>query len=143
MADWNTRLAVAYLDDTGKTVEIAPVDSLSTTFNLNAEPLHCLSATHIGVVYQPQQINFTMTVKAIGHATAELTAIALRGGRFDIVLQEQSGTDWSFKTVVMTDCVITSSAQSAAASGAPTVTFSGFSLAAKVEGKSGPAVSLP
>ncbi|MER5355430.1 hypothetical protein ABT093_34530 [Kitasatospora sp. NPDC002551] len=143
MADWNTRLAVAYIDDAGKSAEIAPIDSMSTTFNLNAEPLHSLGATHVGVVYQPSQVNFSMTVKAIGPAAAELTAIALRGGRFDIVLQEQSGTDWSFRTVVMSDCVVTASAQSASIAGAPTVTFSGFSLAAKVEGKSGPAVAIP
>ena len=67
------------------------------------------------------------------------------GTRFDIVLQEnEGGTDWSFKSVVMQDCIITSATPSAATiSGAPSATFSGFSLGAKAEPKQGDTVRIP
>jgi len=144
MADWKTKLAVVYQDDAGNTVEITPIQSYSPNFALNAEALHSIEDTHTGVVYSPQQLSFSMTVNAIGDVAARLTSLALEGKRFDIVLQEREGTDWSFNTVVMSQCIITSAAPTAATvSGAPSATFSGFSLAAKVEPKRGSAVSVP
>jgi hypothetical protein len=144
MADWKTRLAVVYQDDAGNTVEITPIQSYTPNFALNAEALHSIEHTHTGVVYSPQQLSFSMTVNAIGGVAARLTTLALTGKRFDIVLQEREGTDWSFNTVVMSQCIITSAAPTAATvSGAPSATFSGFSLSAKVEPKQGQAVSVP
>ena len=144
MADWKTRLAVVYQDDEGNTVEITPVQSYSPNFALNAEALHSIEDTHTGVVFNPQQLSFSLTVNAIGDVPARLTAIALEGRRFDIVLQERDGTDWSFNTVVMSRCIITAAAPTAATvSGAPSATFSGFSLAAKVEPKQGGPVAVP
>ncbi len=145
MPDWKTRLAVSYTDEDGNTVNVTPIDSFSPSFSLNAEVLHSLEQTHIGVVYSPQAISFSMTVKAIGDAAAKLTALALQGKRFDILLQESDGgDDWAFKTVVMKECIITSATPtSASISGAPSATFSGFSLAASAEPKSGAAVSIP
>jgi len=142
MPDWNTRLAVSYQDDTG-THEITPIDSFSPTFGLTADALHSVEKTHIGVVYSPQAMTFSLTVKAIGAVAAQLTALAMERKRFDIILQEgDGGTDWSFKKVVMSDCVITSAGPtSATVSGAPTATFSGFSLAASEE--SAGTVSIP
>ena len=73
-----------------------------------------------------------------------LTAIAMQGKRFNVILQETEGDDWAFKSVVMSDCVITNATPSAASpSGAPTATFSGFSLAAKAEPKTGSPVEVP
>jgi len=128
MPDWNTRLAVS-----------------SPSFALTAEVLHSIEATHIGVVYNPQSMTFSMSVKAIGDTAARLTTLALNGTRFNIILQEsEGGADWSFKSVVMTDCIITSAAPSAATiSGAPAATFSGFSLSAKAEPKLGGTVRIP
>lgn len=142
--EWKTRLAVSYTAD-GKTVQISPIDSFSPSFSLNAEALHSIEKTHIGVIYTPQAMSFSMTVKAIGDVAAQLTTLALEGKEFDIVLQESDGgNDWSFKTIVMKDCIITSAAPSnAAISGAPAATFSGFSLAASAEPKNGAKVEVP
>ena len=146
MADWNTRLAVSYQEG-GSTVEITPIDSFSPTFSLSAEVLNSIEQTHLGVVYTPQAMTFSMTVKAIGDVVAKLTALAFAGTRFDVILQEadgSTGSDWSFKNLVMGDCVITSASPSpATVSGAPAATFSGFSLAAKAEPKTGPISTLP
>ena len=145
MPDWNSRLAVSYTDEDGNTVNITPIDSFSPSFSITSEALHSLEATHIGVVCSPQAITFSMSVKAIGDVAAKLTALALEGKLFDIILQEAGGgSDWSFKTIVLKDCTITSAAPTAATiSGAPSATFSGFSLAASAEPKSGAAVELP
>src|SRR5687768_9989435 len=145
MPDWNTRLAVSYEASDGTSGEISPIDSFSPSFALNAEVIHSLEATHVGVVYNPQNMTFSLSVKAIGDTAARLTALALDGTRFNIVLQEaEGGADWSFKSVVMSDCIITSASPSAATiSGAPAATFSGFSLAAKAEPKQGTTVKIP
>jgi hypothetical protein len=144
MPDWRSRLAVSYVDDTG-THAIIPVDSYSPSFSLSAEALHSIEQTHIGVVYQPKAITFSLSVKAIGDATAQLTLLAFGGTRFDIVLQEtDDGTDWSFKKIMLSDCVLTSAAPtSATISGAPAATFSGFSLSAQVDPKVGSPAKLP
>jgi hypothetical protein len=88
-------------------------------------------------------MSFSLSVKAVGDVAARLTALALEGKRFDIVLQEgDDGTDWSFKKVVMSQCVITSATPtSATISGAPAATFSGLSLAASIEADQ--TVSIP
>jgi hypothetical protein len=135
MPDWDTRLAVNYDDGTGET-EISPIDSFTPTFALNAEVLHSVEETHVGVVYSPQALSFSMTVRAIGDVSAKLTALALNGTRFTVSLKEKEGDDWGFKQVVMRDCVITSATPSTATiQGAPTATFSGFSLATTAEPK--------
>ena len=143
MPDWDTRLAVSYNDGTGD-VEISPIDSFSPTFSLSAEVLHSVEQTHIGVVYTPQAISFSMTVRAIGDVAARLTTLALNGTRFSVVLKEKTGDDWSFKSVVLSDCVITSATPGAATiSGAPSATFSGFSLGAKTDAKTGATARIP
>jgi hypothetical protein len=144
MPDWDTRLAVSYTDEDGNAVDVTPIDSFTPTFALNAEVLHSIEQTHIGVVYSPDAMSFSMSVRAIGDAAAKLTALALQGKRFDITLQEAVGNDWSFRNVVMSDCIITSASPSAATiSGAPAATFSGFSLGAKADPKNGTAASIP
>jgi hypothetical protein len=145
MPDWNTRLAVTYTDTDGNTVPITPIDSFAPTFALNAEALHSIEATHMGVIYSPEGMTFTMTVKAIGDVAAKLTSLALQGKHFDVVLQEtDDGHDWSFKSIVMQRCLITSAGPTTATvSGAPSATFSGFSLGAKSENKAGQTVQIP
>lgn len=144
MREWKTRLAVSFSAN-GSTYLISPIDSFSPSFAMNAEPLHSIEATHIGVVYQPDSITFSMTVKALGDVAGQLTALALKGTSFDILLQEQDGDDWSFHSIVMSNCVITSAAPSnASISGAPSATFSGFALSGKAEGKAASTtVSVP
>jgi len=141
--DWRTRLAVSYTEN-GKTVDITPIDSFSPSFSLSIEPIHSIERTHVGAVFSPQSITFSLTVKAIGDVAARLTALAMQGKRFDITLQEKIGDDWSFESVVLGDCMITSAMPtSASPSGAPTATFSGFSLHATTESKDKVKVEIP
>ena len=144
MADWKSRLVVNYKGEDGITL-LTPIDSFTPSFSLNTEVLHSIEDTHVGVVYSPQNLTFSMTVKAIGDGAAKLTALALQGKRFEIHLQEaEGGTDWSFSSVVMTQCIITSAMPSSATiSGAPTATFSGFSLASSVTGKGVGPIAVP
>ncbi|CAB3805739.1 hypothetical protein LMG28688_06243 [Paraburkholderia caffeinitolerans] len=144
MPDWNTRLAVSYTAN-NQTKTITPIDSFTPTFALAAEPLHSIEHTHIGVIYSPQAMTFTMTVKAIGTIAAELTALAINRTPFDVTLQESAnGNDWSYASVVMSNCVITSAVPSTATiSGAPTATFSGFCLSAAETDKNNTTATLP
>jgi hypothetical protein len=142
--DWKTRLAVSYVDKNGVKVDVSPIDSFSPSFSLGAEVIHSIEKTHIGSVFTPQSITFSMTVKAIGDVVAQLTVLALDATRFDVTLHENDGTDWSFKRVVLRDCLITSASPSnATVSGAPSATFSGYSLQATAEPKTGVAVTIP
>lgn len=145
MPDWKSRLAVSYIDDTQTEVLITPIDSFTPSFSLSTEVIHSIERTHVGVVYLPQNINFSLTVKAIGDVAAQLTTLALEGRRFDVVLQEtDEGSDWSFKKLVLSNCIITSASPSnATPSGTPTATFSGMSLAASAEAKRGQPVRIP
>ena len=72
MPDWKTRLAVSYKDEDGNEVNITPIDSFSPSFSLNAEVLHSLEQTHMGVVFSPQSMSFSLTVKAIGDVAAKI-----------------------------------------------------------------------
>jgi hypothetical protein len=142
--DWKTRLAVSYTDANGSTVHITPIDSFAPSFSLNVEAVHSLERTHIGAVFSPKNITFSMTVKAIGEAAAKLTTLALKGSRFDITLQEHDGNDWSFKTIVLSECLITAATPTTASvGGAPTATFSGLSMQATTEGKDGVRAAVP
>lgn len=144
--DWKTRLAVSYLDEDKNTVNVTPIDSFSPTFSLAADVLHSIEQTHIGVIYSPQAITFSMTVKAIGDVAGKLTALALSRKKFDITLQETNTSgDWTFHSLVLGDCVITSAAPTnATISGAPAATFSGVSLKATADAKgASPAASIP
>lgn len=143
MAEWNTKLAVQYTKG-AETVTITPIDSFSPSFSMNIEPLHSVEASHLGAIFSPPSMNFTMTVKAIGDVVGRLTKLALDGELFDITLLEQVGDDWSFSSFVLRNCLITSATPTTATiSGAPAATFSGFSLHADVDPKTGDASSLP
>ncbi len=125
---WNTRLSVRYTDATGEH-EISPIQSFTPTLATTAEPLHSIERTHVGVVTQPHSLTFSMTVNAIGPAAAQLTAVAINGTEFDLTLQEKIGNDWSFSSIVLRNCFLTSVSPTAATvMGAPQATFSGFSL---------------
>jgi len=144
MPDWNTQLAVSYVDEDDNTVNVTPIDSFSPTFQMNSEVMHSLEQSHIGLIYSPEQVSFQMTVKACGPAAAQLTALAMQGKSFDITLQEQQGDDWAFSTIVLSDCYINSAEPtSATPTGAPTATFSGVSLGANMTDKDGGSFELP
>lgn len=144
MPDWKTRLAVSYVDEDNNAVDITPIDSFTPTFSINAEILHSIEDTHMGMIFSPEQMTFSITVKAIGDVAAKLTALAVSGKRFNITLQEASGDDWSFQSIVMSDCIITNATPTnASPSGAPSATFSGVSLGATATDNASVAVSLP
>ena len=52
MREWKTRLAVSFTSN-GTNYLISPIDSFSPTFALNAEAMHSIEQTHIGVIYSP------------------------------------------------------------------------------------------
>lgn len=144
MPDWNTRLVVQVTTDGASPPDITPIDSFTPTFATSAEALHSIEKTHIGVIYSPKQITFSMAVRAIGGSVGRLTKLALEGTRFSVLLQQQEGNDWSFSSIVLTDCIITSAQPgSATVSGAPSATFSGFSLASTVTPNGGEAITVP
>jgi len=143
MASWTqTRLAVVVNGATA--APLTPIDSFSPTFALNTEVVHSIEATHIGWIANPDSFTFSLSVKAIGGAAAQLTRLAMSGTEFEIALYEQAGSagEWDFKHVVLRKCLITSASPSnATISGAPVATFSGISR--EVEADDGSAVKLP
>ncbi|MCF2872555.1 hypothetical protein L0664_15875 [Octadecabacter sp. G9-8] len=143
MPTWNSHLSIKY--DTGDGEKtITPIESFQPTFAMNAEPMHSVEAINIGVVYLPEQLNFSITVKAVGTATAELTMLAAKGTPFNIVMEEvdEGDVEWSLTEVLLSDCIITNANPSSAAiSGAPTATFSGFALGGKVSSAADSAVA--
>ncbi len=145
MPDWTTRLAVSYVDANNNSVSVTPIDSFAPSFALTADVLHSIEQTHLGMIYSPQAITFSMTVKAIGPVVGQLTALALSRTSFDVTLQESNtGTDWSFHSVVLSKCIITSATPTTATTtGAPAATFSGVSLSSTADPKAGTAVSIP
>jgi hypothetical protein len=137
MPEWHTKLAVSWEDKSGNEV-ITPVESFAPNFTIGATALHSIEATHIGAVYTPDAMAFSITVKAIGKPAAELTILAMEHKRFKILLVEQEGTDWSFEKVILEECVITGAQPSTVTpSGAPTAVFSGISLKANAESAEG------
>jgi len=135
MPSWKSRLSVKYDSGSGEQT-VTPIESFQPSFAMNAEPLHSVEAINIGVVYMPEQLNFSLTVKALGTATAQLTMLALNGTLFKIVMEEvdEGDVEWSLTEVLLDKCIITNAVPSSAAiSGAPTATFSGFALSGQVK----------
>ena len=145
MSDWRTRLVVYYKDDANNEDQIEHIDSLTHNFALNAEPVTSIGTTNAGVIYTPQQVQFTAVIKTIGDTASRLTALALAGKRFDIRLQQLQGEDFAWEKIVLSDCIATQASLSASAAGPPVLTLSGFSLAASAEpnGGGGATVEVP
>ena len=146
MPDWRTRLQLDYHDPiAGADITITPIDSFSPTFGAAGDVLHSIEQTHIGFVFSPQTITFTMTVKAIGSVVGQLTALAVNRTPFKVTLHESNnGHDWSFVRLVLDNCLITSAQPTAATvSGAPQATFSGISLSATADPKVGSEATMP
>jgi hypothetical protein len=130
MADWNTRLEVKLGDRT-----ITPIDNFTPTFNSPHTVIHSIEADNVGYVRQPFTFTFTMTVRAIGAAVADLTELAVNGTEFAIAVAERQGTDWAFKSIKFSRCIITSANPSnVVIDGAPSASFNCASLDVKMEG---------
>lgn len=122
--NWNTKLAVAV-----NGALISPVESFTPTLNTGHRVQHSLEADNVGIVTQAQTFTFTMTVRAVGVSVVTLTQLALAGTEFQIVVTEQTGTDWTFSQIAFNSCYFTSIAPSnITLDDAPTATFSGVCL---------------
>jgi hypothetical protein len=129
MPDWNTRLEVRVGNDL-----ISPIDNFTPTFNTPHTVVHSVEADNVGYVRQPQTFTFTMTVRAIGPAVADLTELAVNGQEFSIAVSERQGTDWAFKSIKFGRCIITSANPSnVVIDGAPAASFNCAALSVGVE----------
>ncbi|MFG2396924.1 hypothetical protein [Streptomyces lydicus] len=122
---WDTRLAVSV-----DAKPVTPIDSFNPTFNVPVQPLHSLEADNVAHIVQPQAFTFTMAVKAIGTSVATLTGLAMTNTAFSVVVQQGKGSDWTFKSIALNDCYITSVASTIVIDGVPTTTFNCISLQA-------------
>jgi len=122
--NWNTKLAVSV---DGKIV--SPIESFSPMLNTGHRVQHSLEADNVGIVTQAQTFTFNATVRAVGASVATLTRLALDGTEFQIVITEQTGTDWSFKQIAFNHCYFTSvSPSNLMLDDAPTANFCGVCL---------------
>jgi hypothetical protein len=129
MPDWNTRLEI-----TLGSKPVAPISQFTPTFNTPHTVINSVDGDNLGYVRQPQTFTFTMTVQAIGTIVADLTALAVNGTEFDISVAEKKGTDWSFKALKFTRCIITSTNPSNVVfDGAPSASFNCMSLSPGIE----------
>jgi len=105
MSDWkDTRLVVTYKQGSDPETEISPIDSFTPTFALNAEVIHSIERTHAGVVYS----------SSAPTSSAPTSSAPNSGPPSSSTLTSATPT-------------------SATPMGAPTATFSGFSLGAGAE----------
>lgn len=129
MPDWNTRLEVRLGNK-----PITPIDNFTPTFNTPHTVIHSLEADNVGFVRQPFTFTFTMTVRAISTVVADLTALAVSGTEFSIAVSEKKGTDWAFKSIKFSRCIITSTNPSnVVIDGAPVASFNCAALVMNTE----------
>ena len=129
MPDWNTRLEVRVGDEV-----ISPIDNFTPTFNTPHTVLHSIEADNVGYIRQPMTFTFTMTVRAIGTAVANLTELAVNGQTFNISVSEKQGTDWTFKSIKFSNCIFTSANPSnVVIDGAPAASFNCMALSVGLE----------
>jgi hypothetical protein len=119
MPDWTTKLAVML----GPT-PITPIEGFHPTFSTPHTVIHSIEADNVGFVKGPTTFTFTMTVQSNASVVADLTQMALDGTTFEIAVVENQGTDWAFKSIKFSNCVITKAGPIDIKPGAvPTITF--------------------
>ena len=120
MTDWNTRLAIVYQpldpiagEPQGQPLQITPIDSFQSTLNTAAQALHSLEQTHVGAVFSPADLQFTMTVKQSASEMGHLTELGLNHQRFNIGVQVSEVnpvtgvSDWNLQSILLSNCIIT------------------------------------
>ncbi len=128
--NWKTRLEVSV-----DSVPLSPIESFTPTVNSPVTVIHSIEADNIGAIHQPQTATFTMTLKAIGTAVADLTKMAVEGTKFEINVAEKQGQDWTFSKLLFRNCLITSANPSnVVIDGVPTATFNGIILGFQASG---------
>lgn len=157
MADWNTRLAIVYQPQDpitgqpqGNALQITPINSFQSTMNTAAQALHSLEQTHVGAVFSPADIQFTMTVVQSASEMGHLMEIGLNRARFQIgvVVSEVNpvtGTsDWNLQQIILNNCIITQMQVGPIVTTpgvAPTIVISGVSLHVSVTAADGSSAS--
>jgi hypothetical protein len=148
MTDWNTRLAIVYqpLDPItgspqGQPLQITPIDSFQSTLNTAAQALHSLEQTHVGAVFSPADLQFTMTVKQSASEMGHLTELGLNRQRFNIGVQVSEVnpvtgvSDWNLQSILLSNCIITTMQVgpfTTTPGAVPTILISGVSLHVQV-----------
>jgi hypothetical protein len=130
MPDWNTRLVVKRGNDV-----ISPIENFTPTFNTPHTVIHSLEGDNLGYVRQPFTYSFTMSVRAIGTAVADLTELAVNGAEFELAVAESgNGKDWTFKSIKLSNCIINScNPSNVVIDGAPLATFTCMALNVSLE----------
>ncbi len=122
--NWNTKLAVAV-----NGAVVSPIESFTPTLNTGHRVQHSLEVDNVGIVTQAQTFTFSLTARAVGASVAALTLLAVNGTEFQIVVTEQTGSDWTFKQIAFNHCYFTSAAPSnITLDDSPTANFSGVCL---------------
>lgn len=157
MADWNTRLAIVYqnVDQTtgqlqGSQLQITPITSFQSTINTAATALHSLEQTHVGAVFSPADIQFTMTVVQSASEMGHIMELGLNRARFQIgvvvneVNPDTGVSDWNLQQVILSNCLVTSMQVGPIVNTpgvAPTMIISGVSLHVAVTAADGTSAS--
>ena len=130
MPDWNTRLVVKRGD-----AVISPIENFTPTFNTPHTVMHSLEVDNVGFIRQPFTYSFTMSVRAVGTAVADLTELAVNGQQFDLAVAEYlDGKDWAFKSIKFAGCIINScNPSNVVIDGAPLATFTCMALSVSLE----------
>lgn len=143
MPSWSTQLQVAIGSDV-----ITPIVGFTPNFSTPYTVIHSIEGANVGFVRGPSTFTFTMTVVANALAVAKLTQMALDGTSFDVIVAENTGTDWAFKSILFANCMITqaspstittvitgSSSPIAPGASAPLATFTCIALTVKLDKK--------
>jgi hypothetical protein len=126
---WATRLEVKV----GNT-RIAPITQFTPRFNTPHTVVHSIDGDNLVYTRGNVTAQFSMSVSAVGTAVAELMELAMKGTEFEVVLAEQTGTDWSLKSITFGRCVILNASHTVSSDGGiPTVTFDCAALKTGVE----------
>ncbi len=129
MPDWKTRLEVKLGDKT-----ITPISTISVSLKVPHTVIHSIGDDNVGVYRQPATFTFTMAIPAIATAVADLTELALTGAEFSIAVAEKEGTDWSFKSIKFSRCLITEATPSnVTIDGIPQANFACLALTTSIE----------
>lgn len=127
MPDWDTRLEV-----TVGGVTITPIDIFNPRFSTTHTVIHSIESDRVGYLRRPFEFTFDMTIQANAAVVADLVEMALNAREFDVSIAERRGTDWTFSSVALSRCIITSTNPSnIIRDGIPVATFSCLALEAR------------
>lgn len=126
---WDTKLVVSV---GGKPAAV--VQQFTSTITTTNTPLHSITADNVGNVMGTTTYGFSITLGANSSALADLTVMAVNRASFTLVVSEQTGASWAFKSLTFHDCFVTSIQPSTVVPGAlPSAVVAGIALSAEAE----------